>query len=660
MTITAQIVPFEQVFGLDGLPLDNGKIYIGTVNQDPQNNQQPVYWDAAGTIPAAQPIRTVAGYISYNGSPARLYVNGNYSLKVLTKNDVQVYYVPDTLMIGSQSALTPITGVSQIATYALLRVYDGAATLVYVAGRTNDQDGAGGFWALDESDTTSADNDGTIIVTPVGRFKRQYNGVIRPEWFGAVGDSVTDDTTAVQKAHDVARQLGQTVEWSKNYAVQQLLLDGASGIRLSGRGSIVGIATTAKGSLLNIKNVLNVAVDGALFVNCNYNTNYECAVRMYTDAVGQQAAYIDITNLTPVNAKQAYIFGSESRPDDLVSEINIRGGHTFGCPSVVLAIGAQTVVNFTGSTLASLVGNGNAAWQALPQKTVVARGATVTINGGELLHTQLSTGGSTAQFNTTCEIQPVASVGSGNIWGNINVSGALVETACRLATSFNIGGLAAPTAGLIKFTGCHGVHTQDTAAFVETESTFNGRVQFKANNFFCTTPRTQQNMIIGGATCEVYCDKESFGKNFKPYLGGITGGLINFEHQLVFRGNGLNQSIVLSTNTTLNFLNFPAAGDLQRWVGTYSAGTIVVPPGGWKGVSIEAQFIKSGMTGEWYVQIDGVSLGVRKLQDYNNNSLVLESLNAGQTIKLVVLSSSVTQSTQLNQPTDWFSVMASR
>lgn len=235
MTDSVNVVPFAQVFGLDGLPLDNGKIYIGTANQDPQFNPVQVYWDAAASIPAAQPIRTVAGYISYNGAPARLYVSGNYSLRVSTKNDQQVYYVADVLMIGTQPALTPLTGLIRLDTYAALRAYFGPATAAYVAGRTDDQDGAAGNFAVDEADTTSADNDGTIIVDANGRrWKRQYSEQVNAKWFGAKGDGVADDRPAIV----AALALGLPV-----YLPEGIYLIGAM-ITLQDGSSIIGDGIT--------------------------------------------------------------------------------------------------------------------------------------------------------------------------------------------------------------------------------------------------------------------------------------------------------------------------------------------------------------------------------------------------------------------------------
>jgi hypothetical protein len=79
---------------IDGQPLENGYIFIGTANLDPQTNPINVYWDAALTIAAPQPIRTLAGYPSRSGTPARLYVNSDYSIRVQNRNGSMVYSAP--------------------------------------------------------------------------------------------------------------------------------------------------------------------------------------------------------------------------------------------------------------------------------------------------------------------------------------------------------------------------------------------------------------------------------------------------------------------------------------------------------------------------------------------------------------------------------------
>lgn len=84
------INPYDTLTGIDGLPLDQGYIYIGVANLDPRTNPLTVYWDAAMTQPINQPIRTANGRVWNAGSIALVYAAANYSLQVLDKNQAQV------------------------------------------------------------------------------------------------------------------------------------------------------------------------------------------------------------------------------------------------------------------------------------------------------------------------------------------------------------------------------------------------------------------------------------------------------------------------------------------------------------------------------------------------------------------------------------------
>lgn len=89
------IQPTYPIFtDIDGQPLEDGYVWIGVANLTPIGNPITVYWDAALTIPAAQPIRTRGGYPMNSGTPARLYVNSNYSIQVQNKNGSVVYSAP--------------------------------------------------------------------------------------------------------------------------------------------------------------------------------------------------------------------------------------------------------------------------------------------------------------------------------------------------------------------------------------------------------------------------------------------------------------------------------------------------------------------------------------------------------------------------------------
>jgi hypothetical protein len=108
--------PFQQLFDTAGKPLDAGSVYIGTVNLNPETNPISVYWDAAGTQPAAQPLKTLAGQIVRNGTPTRVYTSlEDYSITVKDKKGKIVFTVLDaTTMSTLQTNLASSSGASLI------------------------------------------------------------------------------------------------------------------------------------------------------------------------------------------------------------------------------------------------------------------------------------------------------------------------------------------------------------------------------------------------------------------------------------------------------------------------------------------------------------------------------------------------------------------
>ena len=127
----------------DGQPLEDGYIFIGTANLPPFSNPIQVYWDAALTSPAAQPIRTNGGYPVNAGTPARLYVNSNYSIQVQNKNGSTIYtslndnafsggsVVANATGTGSQTVFNVTFGPSAIY---INGVYQNRNTYAYASG----------------------------------------------------------------------------------------------------------------------------------------------------------------------------------------------------------------------------------------------------------------------------------------------------------------------------------------------------------------------------------------------------------------------------------------------------------------------------------------------------------------------------------------------
>lgn len=152
------IQPTYPIFtDIDGQPLEAGYIWIGTANLNPITNPINVYWDAALTQPAAQPIRTVSGYPSNAGTPARLYVNSDYSIQVQNKNATVVYSAPAATERLSSDLVTFIQAGS-----------------------------------------------GAVQRTAQDKMRE----IVSVKDFGAVGDGVTDDRAACQAAIDAVRTAG--------------------------------------------------------------------------------------------------------------------------------------------------------------------------------------------------------------------------------------------------------------------------------------------------------------------------------------------------------------------------------------------------------------------------------------------------------------------
>lgn len=148
--------PFPYFTDNDGSALEDGYIWLGEENMNPQTNPVAVYLDDAFTQPIAQPIRTRSGYPAINGAIVRLYTQVNYSIQVTNKNGSLIYSAPTPTEV-----------------YGLIE--ESAGSISYDPGET-----------------------GSVQTTVQDKLRE----TVSVKDFGAVGDGIADDTVAIQAAID--------------------------------------------------------------------------------------------------------------------------------------------------------------------------------------------------------------------------------------------------------------------------------------------------------------------------------------------------------------------------------------------------------------------------------------------------------------------------
>jgi len=189
---------YELFKDVDGDPLENGYIYIGTIGLNPETSPITVYFDEALTLPASQPLRTSGGYIQNAGTPVNIYTDSDYSITVRNKNESLIYTSlsnnAEAGLASSVDTIGDLIGLDEAATVGELDVY----------GYHTKGDSAGGLFVWDSTTSKADANAGTIIDPTVslanqgtgvgtGCWIRQYDGDIKLEYFGIVSPSYVKD-----------------------------------------------------------------------------------------------------------------------------------------------------------------------------------------------------------------------------------------------------------------------------------------------------------------------------------------------------------------------------------------------------------------------------------------------------------------------------------
>lgn len=225
--------PYPHFTDIDGGELNNGYVYIGTAGLNPETNPIAVYWDTNGTE-AAQPIRTINGYLSRNGSAAAAYYSAtDFSIVVKNQNRALVTSSLNASGLNYLNRLIPII----VDTYAELGSTAGVVNqIIETRGHTVAGKGANRFIAKSGSVTNDY---GTKINSATSNIYWELIEcpVLDAYMFGVIGDGSTEDYTAAQRAIDaaIAREDDLMFKGATYKISTQLLVDNTS-IKIYGQG----------------------------------------------------------------------------------------------------------------------------------------------------------------------------------------------------------------------------------------------------------------------------------------------------------------------------------------------------------------------------------------------------------------------------------------
>jgi hypothetical protein len=188
MPATSIQSPFPIFTDIDGQPLEQGQVWLGTAGNNPISSPITAYWDAALTQVVTQPVTTRGGYPLNGTAVGRLYVNADFSILVRNRRGYDV-----------------------LSALSATERFDSSLVTFLQAGS------------------------GAVVRTAQSKMR----DVVSVKDFGAVGDGVADDTVAIQNALNASKSVYFP---AGNYrTTAPLLFDNNHYLHGASKGGLAGI-----------------------------------------------------------------------------------------------------------------------------------------------------------------------------------------------------------------------------------------------------------------------------------------------------------------------------------------------------------------------------------------------------------------------------------
>jgi len=441
-----------------------------------------------------------------------------------------------------------------------------------------------------------------------------------PEWFGAGAQGTTDDTAAVQRAIDaIGDCAGSRLILGGKYAVTRLLVSRFGSLIHSENAWLIARPGTSDYLLRFAPSAHSSTITGNLFIDMDYNLGYACALNV-------NARHFTAHNVNMWRASLGWLIGDRAWATSGIagdaergdSEIEIIGGSTAHCLRAVEAVGANTIVKFTGALLYSFpwtLHEGDprkAAWEAADCTTIRAIGALIYIDSGAI-----------ANFSTKplIDVQPIATTSKEYFreYGKVFVNSAHVESGNFFATSNPRGIVSQGRSNSLSMIGCNGYLSSDNPV-VTTDPLFTGGILIQNCGFY-RAGRKSEIAVIGNRQATVSLDVNSFFDASEKGLNAVRGGTQKFTNRMILDVQGAAQTIH-PEGDVVKFLRANHLPDGRNFEACYdpSTGVFTCPYGGLVNVTVRAAMaVAAGAPtdiSEVHVLKNGTTVSYRKVTGF--------------------------------------------